>query len=318
MHSSSLSATQQMPARSLPVMPPDLASADLALVPIQSQVWTKAVHAARLTPMPLAERWQGLWESLILPQAPELDRDFLEALMACGCSIAQQVERDMTMAAWPYHNAAHIQDTLLLSAHLLAAWEQGDLASEASFWRAPDWSACDAGLLLLACLVHDWGHDGSPVTSSPTLEALACARLDVCWTNWTATPAERWHGAGQVIRQVVLATQASAVHALHDQYGPGSDAHQRSQTVPMLHWLSLLMTEADVGASLLPHAGLWLTQCVQQEWHLWAAEMPSARAMPVTDLVALRRRFLTHVRLSSFCARRIGLQHLLQQGLAFP
>jgi hypothetical protein len=85
----------------------------------------------------------------------------------------------------------------------------------------------------------------------------------------------------------------------------------------MQHWLSLLMTEADVGASLLPHAGLWLTQCVQQEWHLWAAEMPLARAMPVTDLVALRRRFLTHVRLSSFCSRRIGLQHLLQQGLAF-
>lgn len=283
-----------------------LESADLQHAPQQAWPWVQEIYKARRQPQPIKIWWQRLWARLdLVPHKPS-QQAVMWSLYQLGNQLTDRIEHDMDAKNLPYHNKTHAIDVLILSSHLLECWKNGNHSSSGVFVMGPTWCPTSAACLLLAALCHDWGHDGNPSSASPSLEEYACQLLADCWPARSQATADDWLCAKKLTQTLILSTQRHQLLALHHRYKTmGNSAPIQAC---MEDWVSLLMTESDIGASLLPHLGQVLTAQVWQEKMDWLSlDALSIGPNKLAELRQLRKNFLANSPISSPCAQQLGL-----------
>jgi len=284
----------------------ELEQADVALAPSNACAWTLEIYNARKNVKALRIYWQCLWQRLGIQANDPAAQTLLLSIYELGMQVADMVEHDMEQTFLPYHNSTHICDVMVLCAHLLDCWKAGCTTHQDATVVGPPWCAQSAACLMLAALCHDWGHDGNPTPVEPTLEARARAKLDQCWPTKSGAALADWLSAQKTTGLLILATEHKTASALHRHYAEMSDGVLGQAS--MQDWLALLLTEADIGASLLPHLGWELSARVRQEQVNWNQQqgLSCAQTQPV-DIESLRIKFLAHAHISSSCAHHLGL-----------
>lgn len=294
----------------------ELERADGDLAPEQAQAWIHDIYRVRNQGCAMREVWQSAWDQLSLASRDPAKQRLLDSLCDLGLQLADQVEQDTDRTRLHYHNSAHVKDVIVLSTHLLQCWFHDSKTRLNETLAVPPWCEVCAACLLLAALCHDWGHDGNPSPQQPSLEELARFRLEQHWPVMLTVEQDDWRHAQQLTGALIQSTDYQQVRALHLRLSEMlSDNHQPVE-IPMQDWLSILLTEADIGTGLLPHLGQYLTECVWHERLHWHRKNKEKHATTVSEEVAsLRRTFLLSIRLSSIFSHRLGLPSLAQLSL---
>lgn len=287
-----------------------LQQADLKLVPTIARAWTLDVYSARLQPTTLRSVWQRSWSSIGMRATDSEASQLLSWLYAIGLDLAEVVETDMRQANLAYHNATHVQDVLLVCTHMLNSWKGGRTTKALEAAQAPPWCSLSAASLMLAALCHDWGHNGNPTSSTPTLESHARDLLIEHWPHKQPDALlSAWMQVQHTAGELILATELQAAHALHHRYSDlGSDSPVQ---VSMQDWLAILITEADIAASLLPCLGWELSARIRQEQVTWCQQQRLACTPDSAyEVATTRAKFLLHTKISSVCAHHLGMPEL--------
>ena len=294
----------------------ELERADGDLAPVQAQAWIYDIYRIRKQEPAMREVWQSAWDQLRLVSLDPGKQRVLHSLFDLGLHLADRVEQDTDANHLPYHNSAHVKDVIVLSTHLLQCWFQDTRTRLNETLTVPPWCEVCAACLLLAALCHDWGHDGNPTPQQSSLEELASVRLDQHWPVMVPVEQDDWCHAQQLTGALILSTDFQQVRDLHLRFKKMLSDKNQPAEIPMQDWLSILLTEADIGTGLLPHLGQYLTECVWHERLHGFRQNKEGHATKVSEEVAsLRRTFLLNIKLSSIFSHRLGLPSLVQLSL---
>ena len=193
----------------------------------------------------------------------------------------------------PYHNRLHMADTVVGMAALLRArreWAQ-------YLSRSLEHTEL---LCLLAMVIHDFQHDGRINEAPGEMERLSLQRflpharaIGLSLEDWTT------------VTRLVINTDPATVGQLHEEFrrfepAPGAALDLREMAV--------LVTEADVLASVLPNTGRQLGQSLTREWVRHHPERAARVTTPEGRLgfLALGARF------SSPASRHLGVPGVVQ------
>lgn len=215
-----------------------------------------------------------------------------QALLAWSQQVAQAVEDDGRRLAarqqeLTYHNRLHIADTLVCMTHLLLALREQ---------KQPGASDAHLALLCLATMVgHDFMHPGGSNAFPGQFERQAVEALQPLMQAAGLQAQDR-----SVLEQCILLTDPLCVKASHEA------AQQEPFDLGNIHWMTVLVQEADILASSLPQTQQSLTEGLSTEW---APLNPEAAAKLL--LPGSRMWFLEHAALfSSPAALHLGLNEV--------
>jgi hypothetical protein len=192
-----------------------------------------------------------------------------------------------------YHNRLHIADTLVCMSYLL----QGS-----RHLRVPGGQLPQVAAMALSIMAgHDFLHPGGSNAQPGEFEARALQDLQASMDAAGLSALDR-----QTLAHCIMATDPTRVKAFHQQV--------RSQVFDLRRpdCLAVLVQEADIMASTLPHTSPGLTQALASEW---APSLPDAARKLL--LPQNRLLFLEHAALfSSPAAQWLGLEAVKQGQMA--
>lgn len=206
-----------------------------------------------------------------------------------------------------YHNRLHIADTLVGMACLLRV--RRELVRGVSPHAHRQTALQPAELMgLLAMLIHDFQHDGRVNDGPGELERRSLQQF-LPHAKSMDLSLEEWN----TLTRLVLNTDPATVGTLHDEFRASSASGPSSIAVPLsLRELAVLVTEADVLASVMGETGEDLGRALTQEW---ATRYPDRAARLATP--EGRLGFLTFgARFSSAAALHLQIPRVVQAQVA--
>ena len=206
-----------------------------------------------------------------------------------GRMVSELVEQDgvrrYTLGREPaYHNRLHIADTIVCMTYLLKT---------SAALNVPG-ALKPATMAMALCIMagHDFLHPGGTNTRPGEFEACAVQDLQPVMTAAGLTLVER-----QTLKHCIMATDPTRVKGIHLQ------VRTRPYDLRQTDCLTVLVLEADIMASTLPHTESSLTQSLAIEWSPQQPEAAEKLLLPESRLL-----FLEHAALfSSPAAILLGL-----------
>lgn len=252
---------------------------------------------------PWPSNWPGLplvfvrsWAQLNLGK-PRLGSR-THALYQFGQAVAQQVEHDgaerHAQGVEPaYHNRLHIADTLVCMTYLIRACRAlGIAGADHPHTRA---------MALAIMAGHDFLHPGGSNATPSEFETRAVADLQPLMDAAGLQRADR-----DSLSYCILATDPTRVKYFHEE------VRTRTFDLAQRDCLTVLVQEADILASTLPHTQEALTQALSREW---APTQPNAAERLL--LPQNRLLFLEHAALfSSPAALVLGIDKVKGRQIA--
>lgn len=216
-------------------------------------------------------------------------------LMACAEVVEASGRRTALKGTEPaYHNRLHVADTLVSMASLLKARRviSGSRANALSRFET---------ISLLAMTLHDFEHEGRCNRAPQEIEHLSLTRFEP-HARLIGLSADDWTR----VCGLVLKTDPGQVAKVHENFRRrGRNKHGTDDE------MAVLLTEADILASVLPYPGMSLTRALATEWQHSNPEL--ARGLLTVEG---RRRFLSDVvKISSSAALTLGIQQEIDQQL---
>jgi hypothetical protein len=242
----------------------------------------------------LRTSWQGEWVGLpfLLKECVrylglhdhEVSKPAAQMLKAAE-RVAQEIEssfvNDIFQTEPLYHNRLHFADAITTVSIQIAIQSQLNRNFNA------EWSAC----ALLACMAHDFGHNGRINQFESELEKYAVELLrpimDECgvqgmWREW--------------VERCILQSDFALVAQNHA-------AVQGALFEWDLKWLIVFLNESDVMASASPNFGIGMGEALAREWKKIDFVAHNTVATP-----AGRRGFLKVITFSSPASKELGIQ----------
>ena len=155
----------------------------------------------------------------------------------------------------PYHSRKHFVDVCIGISTLLSQNIDGGQAQQLSPWAV---SKEDSWLLLFAAIGHDYMHRGRINSVDYENELISLNGLQLFLENYSNFSAEYQQNLMQTLHRLILPTCFDYTHLLYEKITKGMGDH--------LDCLAMLLTEADVLASILPHRGRVLSKRLSLEW----------------------------------------------------
>jgi hypothetical protein len=202
-----------------------------------------------------------------------------------------------------YHNRLHIADTLVGMACLLRV--RRELAARGSPHAKIPQSFQPAELMgLLAMLIHDFQHDGRVNDAPGELERHSLQQF-LPHAKLIDLSLEEWG----TLTRLVLNTDPATVGTLHDEFRSSSVSDPSLLAEPLnLRELAVLVTEADVLASVMGETGEALGRALTLEWTTRYPDRAARLATPEGRL-----GFLTFgARFSSAAALHLQIPSVVQ------
>jgi hypothetical protein len=287
--------------------------------------WHKSLHHLFVSTMPLTVTWRRVWR-LVWPnfkrrsiQNTDQRKKLLQIIFCFGRSLAHQIDQDTTTRDDAYHNRQHIGYVLYTMAHMLLVWRY---QMRRTYSMTPAWRDDEAAICLLAALAHDWGHDGRPLTCEPSIECATVTKLQYFANHWTHRQIDQLDMAHlwrqfielnlPIISEMILQTFPPLSYQLRQTWTdalPSADANQWDDALKH-QWFGLLLTESDIGVSLLPVIGKALTLLLLKEQNRWfrlnglLEQVQSETNQCVEDTY---KQFAAQAFAKSVCAAALGL-----------
>lgn len=197
-----------------------------------------------------------------------------------------------------YHNRQHALEVLSALYLLLEQHPQDCYAINEPDW--PDFSKEEKLLLIIAALGHDFHHPGGVNQVAAEFEKISAAKV--------AEIMELNHIHKQhihLVSNLILATEFSEVSALHQSIA-------NNLTLPLSFQLraSIVLTEADIFPSILPHHGKFLADKLSREW-----KKAGVKNRPDPCIEQNHQRFLKLVRFSSPFSQKLQISELINAQL---
>jgi hypothetical protein len=155
----------------------------------------------------------------------------------------------------PYHSRKHFVDVCTGISALLSQNIGRDQAQQLSPWTV---SKEDSWLLLFAAIGHDYMHRGRINSVDYENELISLNGLQLFLDNYSDFSAEYKQNLMRTLHRLILPTCFDFTHLLYEKINTG--------TGDQLDCLAMLLTEADVLASILPHRGKVLSKRLSLEW----------------------------------------------------
>jgi len=155
----------------------------------------------------------------------------------------------------PYHSRKHFVDVCIGISTLLSQNIDGGQPNQLSPWTL---SKEDSWLLLFAAIGHDYMHRGRINSVDYENELISLNGLQLFLENYSNFSAEYQQNLMQTLHRLILPTCFDFTHLLYEKINKGMGDE--------LDCLAMLLTEADVLASILPHRGKVLSKRLSLEW----------------------------------------------------
>lgn len=212
--------------------------------------------------------------------------------------LAAVIDEDAAQGAEPaYHSRRHFKEVCLAVSLLLRAGQ--DLLAvdgAANPWALAD---KDCWILLLAAIAHDFGHEGRPNRTAGELEEKACDLV----ARFQQTHPNLDRRVVATVQALIRATEPSLYTAL-------TQVAASHQAVAPLDVMKVLLVEADLFASMLPHYGVGLGALLAQEFEPHAPALAELIASPVG-----RKGFLEAHPYASPNADRLGFNEVIHSAI---
>lgn len=206
-----------------------------------------------------------------------------------------------------YHNRLHIADTLVGMACLLRV--RREMASRGSSRTKSHHPLQPAEMMgLLAMLIHDFQHDGRVNDGPGELERRSLQQF-LPHAKLIDLSLEEWN----TLTRLVLNTDPATVGTLHDEFRASAASTATVPGAPLnLRELAVLVTEADVLASVMRETGEALGRALTEEWSSRYPDRAARLATPEGRL-----GFLTFgARFSSAAALHLQIPGVVQAQVA--
>jgi len=228
---------------------------------------------------------RGLWAS-----ADKSTRKYQEVAVALSNHLANFKGMEPS-----YHNQSHFREVCLSMALLLGTQSViFPSSTEESPWKV---SNHESWILLLSAICHDLGHDGSTNKYPFELEKRSVGLFQEFLEEIPLTLFERKEMVNS-IEPIILATDPKYFPTLIDKFNPESRPNRSD-------YLSMLMVEADLLASVLPNKGKILGERLADEWRL---SNPEAATSVKTNKGRLY--FLQHIHFISPQSKALGVEEI--------
>jgi len=154
-----------------------------------------------------------------------------------------------------YHSRKHFVDVCTGISALLSQNIGSDEAKQFSPWTV---SKEDSWLLLFAAIGHDYMHRGRINSVDYENELISLKGLQLFLDNYSNFSTEYKQNLMRTLHRLILPTCFDFTHLLYEKINMGMG--------DQLDYLAMLLTEADVLASILPHRGKVLSKRLSLEW----------------------------------------------------
>ena len=188
--------------------------------------------------------WQGLYFEN--NPYPKLCHDLAICIDALNSSFESEP---------PYHSRKHFVDVCTGMSALLSQSIGSDEAKQLSPWIV---SKEDSWLLLFAAIGHDYMHRGRINSVDYENELISLNGLQLFLNKYSDLSPEFKQNLMLKLHQLILPTCFDFTHLLYEKINKGIGEQ--------LDYLAMLLTEADVLASVLPKRGKVLSKRLSLEW----------------------------------------------------
>jgi hypothetical protein len=155
----------------------------------------------------------------------------------------------------PYHSRKHFVDVCIGISTLLSQNIESDEAQQLSPWTI---SKEDSWLLLFAAIGHDYMHRGRINSVDYENELISLNGLHLFLDKYSDFSPEYKQTLMNKLHRLILPTCFDFTHLLYEKINKGMG--------DQLDCLAMLLTEADILASTLPHRGKVLSKRLSLEW----------------------------------------------------
>jgi hypothetical protein len=193
-----------------------------------------------------------------------------------------------------YHSRKHFVDVCTGISALLSQNRGSDEVKQFSPWTV---SKEDSWLLLFAAIGHDYMHRGRINSVDYENELISLNGLQLFLNKYSDLSSEFKQNLMLKLHQLILPTCFDFTHLLYEKINKG--------TGDQLDCLAMLLTEADVLASILPHRGKVLSKRLSLEWEDQNKEL--------SQFVASKEgydAFLQKVQLLSDQSKKLNIAHV--------
>jgi hypothetical protein len=220
----------------------------------------------------------------------------IQAIHRCLQSLSVQMEQEGHELALknqepPYHNRLHTADTLVALTTLLLhsrALDPKPLKSPSQF----EW------LGMLAMLGHDFRHPGQVNRFAQDIELTTVAQLRPLMTECGVQASNQ-----ELVAELILFTDPLQAPPLHQKW-----RGQKKFDLRQVECMAILLQEADILASCLPHFGPALGESLKREWQRIHFAAANTVATP-----AGRHEFLRAALFTSPASLALGIPQKLGQ-----
>jgi len=219
------------------------------------------------------------------------DADLVQAIAVLIESVEEDsVNRKASQTLPPYHNAEHAKE-VLIALHILL--EEDSRLAPNTTWDP--FTHREKLLLTCAAIGHDFLHPGGINREVKEFEERSANAVETILTQChIATHEVSW------VKEIILATDFDQVKSLHKHYkNHGKKASKLLQA-------QIILTEADVFASVLPGYGRQLSRKLAEEFQM--TKTPRAEDLLTEEG---RLRFLEKVCFSTPHASQLGLNNII-------
>lgn len=231
-----------------------------------------------------------------------------KSFKACMREITDLIEEDGTNKSIKglepkYHNREHTKE-VCISLFLLLNVEESDRLnwSQRDQIQWPKFNLYEKSLLLIAGLAHDFQHNGNVNQKDAELEIRSIDAIRETILKHLST------SDMDTISTLILATEFKKVHMIHFSI----QQNKVKKPIPFIERAKIILTEADVCASVLPQYGEVLAKKLAEEWK--RAGLKNSEQL---ILKSGRRDFLSQVSFSSPHARSLGLNGVVEEQLLY-
>ncbi len=211
--------------------------------------------------------------------------------------LSVQIQQQNDALEWEpnYHCRAHFKDVCIALSLLIQSQKRIDDLTRTNLAQAI--SAKEAWILLFCAIAHDLGHDGT-VNKHPFELEKRSVKLVQNFLEKIPLAAHEWQEIISVIEPIILATDPKYLPTLINKLNTGNNLDRSD-------YLSIILVEADLLASVLPTKGKILGERLSDEWRL---TNPEAALAVKTNRGRLA--FLENIRFFSPHSQALGMENI--------
>jgi hypothetical protein len=175
------------------------------------------------------------------------------------------------------------------------------LNQESSFQLDEQWpkfNQLEKLLITLAALAHDFEHPGGVNVSPAQIESISARQV----TDLIMPLGLNVENI-DLIQRLILATEFEIVPALHQKVAE----LPTDSPIAFFYRASIILTEADILPSVLPHHGIALAQKLSLEW-----QSHGVQQRPNPSLKSVHQNFLNKVSFSSPHSKMLQIKELIR------